>query len=732
METPPPRYHSDDEDDLDSNLSESTATLDSSHEDPDPVVTIHTAGDAGILVKVQPPSQPLNPAIDHVPCDIVLVIDVSLSMADDAPPPAAANGGGEKERSGLSILDLTKHAARTIISTLNEGDRLGIVTFGWEAKVIQELIPMEKAHKEEVDAKIENMIVDGPTNLWSGIKTGLGLFQHDDAGGSVKALMVLTDGLPNHIGYVKMLRDLGPLPAMINTFGFGYDIESGLLKSIAEAGSGNYAFIPDAGMIGTVFVHAVAHLQSTYATRCMLTISAPRGALLRSKTGRSIDEPKDEMDGNGTVTIKLGNLQYGQSRDIYLENVDECRLPTKFRLQGENRIVAVKLTYSRMQSPEYVVFADQDMLETSPLPSWEIAYHQSRSMICELLSSFFTLSASHTYAVSFEHFRNYQQRLHIVLDAIQARWYEDQYNVSLMKDLNGQIREALSEEGYFNKWGRHYFLSLWSAHAKQLCNSFKDPGPLMYNDNPFFTKCCDVLDKAFDNIPPPKPSNGRCTISSNRNGARPSDASRARPSDASRAIFSMRVYNNRNDRCFAASSLVLLAAGVEVPVCTLQQGMMVQTPVGPRHVRAVLKSRVHESAMCRVGNLIVTPWHPINIGQSKHESCGQGGWTFPIDVAEQTITYSGVICSVLLEPDDNVDAHAIHVGGVWGVALGHGVLSGSDVRAHPFFGDYCAVSKDLSGSGPGENGVYWGTGTRRDANTGLVCSWLLEDRRTAR
>ena len=45
-----------------------------------------------------------------------------------------------------------------------------------------------------------------------------------------------------------------PLPAAIHTFGFGYYLRSGLLKSIAEIGSGNYAFIPDAGMIGTIVV----------------------------------------------------------------------------------------------------------------------------------------------------------------------------------------------------------------------------------------------------------------------------------------------------------------------------------------------------------------------------------------------------------------------------------------------------------------------------------------------
>lgn len=87
----------------------------------------------GLIVTAQPPKQPSDPKMDHVPCDIVLVIDVSGSMGESAPVPT--NPGEAKEDNGLSVLDLVKHAARTILETLGDGDRLGIVTFHSEARV---------------------------------------------------------------------------------------------------------------------------------------------------------------------------------------------------------------------------------------------------------------------------------------------------------------------------------------------------------------------------------------------------------------------------------------------------------------------------------------------------------------------------------------------------------------------------------------------------------------------
>ena len=113
---------------------------------------------------------------------------------------------------------------------------------------------MNALNKAATLKKIKGMEPQDMTNLWHGIRDGLELFKGTKGEtGRVPALLVLTDGMPNHMcpqqGYVPKLQAMEPLPATIHTFGFGYSLKSGLLKSIAEVGGGNYSFIPDAGMI---------------------------------------------------------------------------------------------------------------------------------------------------------------------------------------------------------------------------------------------------------------------------------------------------------------------------------------------------------------------------------------------------------------------------------------------------------------------------------------------------
>ena len=75
----------------------------------------------------------LDDDVDHVPGDFVLSIDVSSSMGSPAPVPPL-DEDDEPEETGMTLLDLTKHAAKTVVRCLDHRDRVSIVQFGTDAE----------------------------------------------------------------------------------------------------------------------------------------------------------------------------------------------------------------------------------------------------------------------------------------------------------------------------------------------------------------------------------------------------------------------------------------------------------------------------------------------------------------------------------------------------------------------------------------------------------------------
>jgi len=85
------------------------------------------------------------------------------------------------------------------------------------------------------------------------------------------------------------------------------------VRSDGSAGA-RTAFIPDAGLVGTVFVHAVANMYSTYAIRCALNVEVPKGVKVKKVRGGF-----SKVDESWGSKVEFGDLQYGQTRDIILE-----------------------------------------------------------------------------------------------------------------------------------------------------------------------------------------------------------------------------------------------------------------------------------------------------------------------------------------------------------------------------------------------------------------------------
>ncbi|KAL7919342.1 hint domain-containing protein [Trichoderma austrokoningii] len=666
----------------------------------------HIASKDALVVKIQPPKTPLK-KINHVACDVVLVIDISGSMCSAAPVP------GEGEDTGLSVLDLTKHAAFTIIESMDERDRLGIVTFETESRIVQPLEPMTDGNKEQARKRIRALKPMGSTNLWHGMLDGIKLFEGQQDSARVPAVMVLTDGEPNHMcpaqGYIPKMRGMGPLPATIHTFGFGYSLRSGLLKSIAEFSGGNYAFIPDAGMIGTVFVHAVANLQATFATKASLELRYASTLEIEQTLGDAVDRQAavDAGKGQMQLTIPLGNIQYGQSRDLWLR--------LKGTAQTQSAIEAT-LTFEEAEKSIPSLISARLGDAVAALSAAEAVYHESRALVCNFISSLFPLASDGEYRALTADAKIAEKRRELaqLIATLPGRDdLADGLSKPLMEDLNGdlpkgQISLAISTSEAFLKWGRHFLPSYVNALTRQICNSFKDSAPLQFgSQSPLFIACRDRLDNAFDSIPAPPPS--RYVLAQNG-----SSQGRHAHQSFSAGSSSMARYRDATGVCFAGSTLVELASGRITDMRKLKRGSRVRTPLGPRKVHLVLKTKVTSEPLYRIGSLLVTPWHPL---------CMDGkNWDFPANMFDAPVSYTGFIYSVLLQPDGRPDAHAIRVGGVaWGVTLGHGITRGMDTRAHEFFGDYARVRVGLMKlADAGRRGVVKGQGIERDATTGLV------------
>ena len=111
--------------------------------------------------------------INRHPATICCVVDTSGSMSTDASVQGV-------ESTGLSMLDIVKHALRTIITTLGNRDRLALVSFSSQGKIQFELLNMDADGKKFALEKVAALRAGGSTNLWDGLYKGMQLL--NDAG----------------------------------------------------------------------------------------------------------------------------------------------------------------------------------------------------------------------------------------------------------------------------------------------------------------------------------------------------------------------------------------------------------------------------------------------------------------------------------------------------------------------------------------------------------------------
>lgn len=477
----------------------------------------------------------------RTPSEVVCVIDVSGSMSASA---TLKSDTGKTEDTGLTVLDIVKHAVKTVIHSLEDDDHLSIVAFDNKAVTPYELNNMNKKNKDEAQKALNSLRPGASTNLWAGIELGLDvlrLSKKSNERKSVKKVLVFTDGEPTDIpkdGHIVSLQNYRDkykvLPATVSTFAFGYTLDSPLLLDIAMEGNGVYAFIPDASFVGTTFCHTLAQIVTTYADNLEVSIEPEDGVEIKEVLGVY---PKNTASWG--VMVRPGDLNFGQSKNIVVEfkaphkpllnatiKMREVSTGKEIKITSEDsegpkgpiekhvaRLNFIKSTFSAM------TLADSlwPKRTKEALGKWRDEIKASEGKLP--INSIQTLV---TLIKSFTEFAKYDKK-----------FYED-----LLKDIEGQVTEALQTKEAYEKWGRHYLPSLLLAHLMEQCNNFKDPGVQHYiGDAAIAVR--DVVDEVFLKLPAPKPSN---------------------PAKGSAPVNMSRYYSS-SAPCFAGKSLVKLQDG---------------------------------------------------------------------------------------------------------------------------------------------------------------------------
>lgn len=620
---------------------------------------------------------------------ICCVVDVSGSMDSEA---TVQDENGKEEQYGLSVLDITKHALKTIVKSMTPNDEFSLITFSSDVTVVMEPRMMTPEGVTTALHKVEGLRTEGMTNLWAGLKKGLELLTDHKPKTNNVALFLLTDGLPNvspGVGEAKSLQNLKAnrkgLPCRINTFGFGYSMDSKMLNDLATIGGGAYAFIPDSSFVGTVFVNAVANHITTAAHTLTLSVSC--------KHVKISDGDHSVYGGTckaNEVDFQFGSIQFGQSKNVVF--------PIKPAKSSKQPPLEVSLSYYTGDSKKTASLAYDwsNVVEGNR----DIKYHRVRLALVKAIKDSLT-----ECSFNFQHGGPTTKKLDKGQKILQSAEKNimllsdkgDERSNDILKDLTGQISEAFSKEEYLTKWGLHFCLSIKLAHLYQFCNNFKDPGVQHYCSE-LFSETRDKLDNIFISLPAPTPSRPRHT-GGGGGGAAP------------RAVNMARFMNVRGG-CFLGSSKVHLPGQNFARADGLKKGDKVITGEGTiDEVECVMKTILdadEPTEICVMNDsLAATPWHPI-----KNE---EGEWVFPAQIGADAVSmHIDAVYSFLLK-----SRGTLLIGDFACATLAHGIQG--KVIGHEFLGEEC-VARDLKQFESYYSGIVQVTPEcfKRDRNTGRI------------
>jgi Ca-activated chloride channel family protein len=163
------------------------------------------------------------------PANLVFLVDVSGSM---------------DRREGLPLV---KSTLKLLVDQLREQDRVSLVVYAGESRVVLE--PTSGRDKAKIRTAIDQLTAGGSTAGASGIELAYQMAQQAFIPKGINRILLATDGdfnvgVSDFDSLKQMAVDKRKTGVSLTTLGFGVDnYNEHLMEQLADAGDGNYAYI---------------------------------------------------------------------------------------------------------------------------------------------------------------------------------------------------------------------------------------------------------------------------------------------------------------------------------------------------------------------------------------------------------------------------------------------------------------------------------------------------------
>jgi uncharacterized protein YegL len=183
------------------------------------------------------------------PAVLTFVVDVSGSMQRE------------------NRLELVKKSLSLLVREMKPDDRIGLVVFGSDARVILE---PTTSHEAILDA-ISSLRAEGSTNAEDGLRLGYRMASRHRRQGAINRVILCSDGVAN-VGRTSAESLLAMITEHLRdgieltTVGFGMgNYNDELMEQLANRGNGNYAYVDTLDEARRVFVENLTGLLQTVA-----------------------------------------------------------------------------------------------------------------------------------------------------------------------------------------------------------------------------------------------------------------------------------------------------------------------------------------------------------------------------------------------------------------------------------------------------------------------------------